>query len=173
MSECESGRLHVATGSHGSSPRCSLFIYCNLTRRYRVTDCIPAHCAAVVTSDTRHKFRRDNEDLEIRISGIPVRGVEIDSRTGCVHYRSAIDIVAIKFNCCQTYYSCFYCHQAETGHPAQTWSHSEFEEKAILCGACGTELTIRQYLECRAICPMCGAAFNPRCELHYPLYFEP
>jgi uncharacterized CHY-type Zn-finger protein len=80
--------------------------------------------------------------------------------------------VAIKFKCCQTYYSCCYCHQEEAGHRAQTWSRSEFGEKAILCGACGTELTIRQYLECRAICPMCGWSFNPRCELHYPLYFE-
>src|SRR6266851_8018497 len=130
-------------------------------------------CRRSLASDSRHKFCRDNDDLEIRISGIPVRGVEIDSRTGCFHYRSAIDIVAIKFKCCQTYYSCFYCHQEETSHRAQTWSRSEFEKKAILCGACGTELTICQYLECRAICPMCGAAFNPRCELHYPLYFEP
>jgi hypothetical protein len=30
-------------------------------------------------------------------SGIPARGVELDSHTGCFHYRRAIDIVAIKF----------------------------------------------------------------------------
>jgi len=113
-------------------------------------------CRRSLASDSRHKFCRDNDDLEIRISGIPVRGVEIDSRTGCFHYRSAIDIVAIKFKCCQTYYSCFYCHQEETSHRAQTWSRSEFEEKAILCGACGTELTICQYLECQTICPLEG-----------------
>jgi uncharacterized CHY-type Zn-finger protein len=110
--------------------------------------------------------------VEITIAGIPVRGVDIDARTGCAHYRSELDIVAVKFNCCQTYYSCFYCHQAEADHRACIWRRVQFEEKAVLCGACGAELTIRQYLECRAICPMCGSAFNPRCELHYSLYFE-
>jgi uncharacterized CHY-type Zn-finger protein len=109
--------------------------------------------------------------LEIRISGITVRGAEIDSRTGCAHYRSALDIVAIKLNCCQTYYSCIYCHQAEAGHGSRVWGREQFAEKAVLCGTCGSELTIRQYLECRAVCPMCAAAFNPRCESHYPFYF--
>ena len=110
--------------------------------------------------------------LEIRISGIPVHGIAVDSRTGCAHYRSALDIVAIKFECCQRYYSCFYCHQAEASHSARVWNRTRFDEKAVLCGACGTEMSIRQYLECRAVCPMCGSAFNPRCDSHYPFYFE-
>jgi uncharacterized CHY-type Zn-finger protein len=109
--------------------------------------------------------------VEIEISGIPVRGIEVDSHTGCVHYRSTLDIVAIKFKCCQTYYSCSYCHDTESRHPAQIWKRSEFGQKAILCGACGGELTINQYLKCQARCPLCRAAFNPRCELHYHLYF--
>jgi uncharacterized CHY-type Zn-finger protein len=33
-------------------------------------------------------------------------------------------------------------------------------------------LTIRQYLNCQAVCPACWARFNPRCALHYHLYFE-
>jgi uncharacterized CHY-type Zn-finger protein len=33
-------------------------------------------------------------------------------------------------------------------------------------------LTILQYLNCQAACPACRARFNPRCELHYHLYFE-
>jgi uncharacterized CHY-type Zn-finger protein len=45
-------------------------------------------------------------DVEITISGIPVRGIEIDARTGCAHYRSELDIIAVKFNCCRMYYSC-------------------------------------------------------------------
>jgi uncharacterized CHY-type Zn-finger protein len=110
--------------------------------------------------------------LEIKISGIPVSGIEIDSRTGCARYRSALDIVAIKLACCQRYYSCFFCHHAEAGHPTRIWSRAEFDEKAILCGACGTELSIRQYLKSQAICPSCGSRFNPRCDSHYPLYFE-
>jgi uncharacterized CHY-type Zn-finger protein len=90
--------------------------------------------------------------VEIEISGIPVRGIEVDSHTGCVHYRSTLDIVAIKFKCCQTYYSCSYCHDTESRHPAQIWKRSEFGQKAILCGACGGELTINQYLKCQARC---------------------
>jgi uncharacterized CHY-type Zn-finger protein len=110
--------------------------------------------------------------MQLTIAGIPVRGLEIDGRTGCAHYRSELDIVAVKFNCCRTYYCCFYCHQLEAGHSARTWPKAEFEEKAVLCGACGSELSIGQYLNCQAVCPACGAHFNPRCELHYHLYFE-
>jgi uncharacterized CHY-type Zn-finger protein len=110
--------------------------------------------------------------LETTIAGIPVRGVDVDSRTGCAHYRSALDIVAIKFNCCRTYYSCIYCHQAEADHAVRVWGRDQFGEKAILCGACGSELTIRQYLESGAACPLCRARFNPRCDSHYNFYFE-
>jgi uncharacterized CHY-type Zn-finger protein len=42
----------------------------------------------------------------------------------------------------------------------------------VLCGGCGTELTIEAYLGCGYRCPVCGIAFNPRCEAHYPLYFQ-
>ena len=73
----------------------------------------------------------------ILIHGIPVRGVNVDSHTGCAHYRSRLDIIAIKFKCCHTYYACYYCHEAEAGHPAQVWKSHEFDKKAILCGACG------------------------------------
>jgi uncharacterized CHY-type Zn-finger protein len=92
--------------------------------------------------------------VKITSAGIPVRGVEIDSRTGCAHYRSGLDIVAIKFSCCQSYYACFYCHQAEAGHPARIWRRAQFNEKAVLCGACGAELAIHQYLHCQVVCPM-------------------
>jgi uncharacterized CHY-type Zn-finger protein len=106
------------------------------------------------------------------ISGIPVRGIDMDARTGCVHYRSELDIIAVKFNCCQMYYSCFRCHELEADHPARIWPQAQFDAKAVLGGACGAELTIREYLDCHAVCPACRARFNPRCELHYHLYFE-
>jgi uncharacterized CHY-type Zn-finger protein len=92
--------------------------------------------------------------------------------TGCAHYRSGLDIIAIKFKCCQTYYSCYHCHEAEAGHPPQVWKRGEFDEKAILCGACGEELTIDQYLQCGAVCPTCNSSFNSGCRHHYHLYFE-
>lgn len=115
---------------------------------------------------------RKGDGLETKIGEIWVHGIGVDPRTGCAHYRSALDIVAIKFECCRTYYACFYCHEAEADHSARIWSRTSFDKKAVLCGACGGELTIHQYLECRAVCPICGSAFNPRCESHYPLYFE-
>jgi len=103
---------------------------------------------------------------------MPVHGIEVDSRTGCAHYRSTLDIVAIKLACCRRYYSCFFCHQAEADHSARIWNRDQFGENAILCGACGTEFSIVQYLACKASCPICGSKFNPRCDSHYSLYFE-
>jgi uncharacterized CHY-type Zn-finger protein len=116
--------------------------------------------------------RVDWRYVELIISGIPVRGVELDERTRCAHYRSEIDIVAIKFNCCRTYYACLYCHELESSHQARIWPRAQFDAKAVLCGACGTELTIGEYLDCQAACPVCAASFNPRCALHYHWYFE-
>jgi uncharacterized CHY-type Zn-finger protein len=101
-----------------------------------------------------------------------VRGVEVDGETRCSHYRSAVDIVAIKMKCCGVYYSCKDCHEALAGHAIVVWPHGEFDAKAILCGACRTELTIREYLHCEARCPACGAGFNPGCEKHWRFYFE-
>jgi uncharacterized CHY-type Zn-finger protein len=101
-----------------------------------------------------------------------VYGIDVDPETRCTHYHSERDIIAIKFKCCGRYYSCNQCHQALADHPAVPWSREEFDEKAILCGACGRELTIHEYMTCAYHCPYCGAAFNPRCERDYPLYFE-
>jgi uncharacterized CHY-type Zn-finger protein len=109
--------------------------------------------------------------MERVIHGIPVHGVEIDARSGCAHYRSPLDLIAIKFKCCQTYYACSQCHEQEVDHPTQVWPRAEFGEPAILCGACGRELTITAYLQCEAVCPCCRASFNPGCRQHYHLYF--
>ncbi len=106
------------------------------------------------------------------VKGIQVYGLQVDSHSGCAHYRSPLDIVAIKFRCCQKYYACYDCHKAVAGHPARVWKQNEFDTKAILCGACGTELTIRQYLQSNAACLVCHSGFNPGCRYHYPLYFE-
>jgi len=108
----------------------------------------------------------------VGIHGIPVHGVEIAAQSRCAHYRSALDILAIKFPCCQTYYACYQCHEAEADHPARVWTRTAFTERAILCGACGHELTVADYLQCGAVCPACRAGFNPGCRHHYHLYFE-
>jgi uncharacterized CHY-type Zn-finger protein len=107
------------------------------------------------------------------IPGDPtVRGVDLDPQTRCAHWHSPLDIVALKLPCCETYYACRDCHDVLAGHPARVWPRSEQDAAAALCGACGAEMSVRDYLACDDRCPACGAAFNPGCRLHRHLYFE-
>jgi uncharacterized CHY-type Zn-finger protein len=101
-----------------------------------------------------------------------VRGVNLDSQTRCEHYHGRADIVAIKMKCCSLYYACKDCHDALADHPIAVWPESEWNEPAVLCGACGAVLTILQYMRSDSRCPACSAQFNPRCRLHYHLYFR-
>jgi uncharacterized CHY-type Zn-finger protein len=101
-----------------------------------------------------------------------VRGIGVDAQTRCIHYRSRQDVVAVKMKCCGIYYACKDCHDALAGHAIETWPRSEWNEGAVLCGACGAVLTVHQYLECGDTCPACGAPFNPDCRSHHPFYFE-
>jgi uncharacterized CHY-type Zn-finger protein len=101
-----------------------------------------------------------------------VYGLDLDTQTRCDHYRSALDIIAIRMRCCDRYYACKNCHDALESHEIETWQTSEREERAVLCGACGNELTIRQYMQCGNVCPNCAAAFNPGCRNHWEFYFE-
>jgi uncharacterized CHY-type Zn-finger protein len=102
----------------------------------------------------------------------PVLGVELDPQTRCVHYRSELDVIAIKVRCCGEYYACKECHDALADHDLDPWPRQEFETRAVLCGVCGSELTIREYLDSGSVCPACGAGFNPRCRLHHHFYFS-
>jgi uncharacterized CHY-type Zn-finger protein len=101
-----------------------------------------------------------------------VYGIELDSQTRCAHYRGPLDIVAIRMKCCGRYYGCKDCHDAMAGHALEAWPESEWDRRAVLCGACGVELSIRQYLECAHTCPVCKAQFNPGCRNHSHFYFE-
>lgn len=102
---------------------------------------------------------------------IEVKGKPVDDQTRCTHYHSALDIIAIKFKCCNTYYPCFYCHEGIAGHAAELWSRNEFDTKAILCGVCRQEMTINEYQQCNYQCPHCSSSFNPKCANHNHLYF--
>lgn len=99
-----------------------------------------------------------------------VYGKTIDDRTRCVHYGTPVDIIAIKFRCCDRYYPCHLCHEETADHPAQQWALAERAERAVLCGECRSELTISDYLSATR-CPTCSAPFNERCHLHAHLYF--
>ena len=102
---------------------------------------------------------------------IPLSGCFIDNQTRCVHYHSSLDVIAIKFKCCQTYYPCYQCHEDAAGHAATRWTREEFDELAVYCGVCKNEISIQAYLDCNNTCPLCRVSFNPNCAKHYPLYF--
>jgi uncharacterized CHY-type Zn-finger protein len=118
----------------------------------------------------------------IKPNNIVVHGLNVNSTSGCEHYHSELDIIAIKFKCCGLYWACCVCHQngntnTKANHPTanhaiERWEHHEFNTMAILCGCCGIELTINQYLNCNSFCPNCNAAFNSRCRLHWHQYFD-
>jgi uncharacterized CHY-type Zn-finger protein len=101
-----------------------------------------------------------------------VCGVDLDPQTRCAHYHGATDIIAIKMKCCGVYYACKDCHVALADHEIEVWPRGGWTEGAVLCGACGSELTIEKYMECESRCPKCGAAFNPGCRNHYQFYFD-
>ncbi len=121
-----------------------------------------------------NKTSTDNMDTiphDRIIGGLMVKGKVIDNQTRCSHYHTNLDIIAIKFKCCNTYYPCYSCHAETTDHRAITWKVNERDEKAILCGVCGHELTVQEYMDSNNTCPLCQSSFNPNCKKHYDLYF--
>lgn len=100
-----------------------------------------------------------------------VRGIDLDAQTRCTHYRTELDIVAIKMKCCGIYYACKDCHEVLADHQIELWPRSEWSQLAVLCGACGSELSIERYMASGDGCPHCDAAFNPGCRNHYQFYF--
>ncbi|KAI9013690.1 zinc finger CHY domain-containing protein [Hyaloraphidium curvatum] len=102
----------------------------------------------------------------------PVYGVDVDPQTRCAHYHTPVDIVALRFGCCSNYYPCHLCHDAVAAHPPVPWPKARFGEPAVLCGACGLEMKVEEYLGSGYRCPGCGEGFNPGCGKHAHLYFE-
>ncbi|MDE2356646.1 MAG: hypothetical protein KGL69_07795 [Alphaproteobacteria bacterium] len=102
-----------------------------------------------------------------------VRGLDLDPQTRCAHYHSRQDVIAIKMWCCGEYFACRACHDALADHPAALWPHEAWDQGAVLCGVCDSELSVRAYLAGDSTCPACGAAFNPGCKTHRHLYFNP
>ncbi|KAH3687505.1 hypothetical protein WICPIJ_001512 [Wickerhamomyces pijperi] len=103
-----------------------------------------------------------------------LKGQFTDTQTRCIHYHTELDIIALKFKCCQTYYPCFQCHQ-ENKHPTVKYCQQDLDqgEKVVLCGVCKSQLTFKEYLNAGNYrCINCESRFNPGCELHYDLYFD-
>ena len=106
------------------------------------------------------------------VHGIKVYGIEVDSETRCNHYRTNVDIIAIRFACCDRFYPCFECHSETSDHAAIAWPKRRFGEPVVLCGACGHLLSVLEYLAAEHVCPQCHSNFNPGCLNHRRLYFE-
>lgn len=102
---------------------------------------------------------------------VPLRGIAVDPATRCRHYDGPTDVIAIRFACCDVYYPCFRCHREAADHASKRWPRERRDEAAVLCGACGGTMSADTYLESRATCPGCGAAFNPGCAVHRDRYF--
>ena len=100
-----------------------------------------------------------------------VRGVGLDAQTRCAHYHSPLDVIAIRMKCCDVFYACKDCHLALADHAIEVWPRDEWDQRAVLCGACGHELTIAEYMASGYECPACHAGFNPGCRKHYAFYF--
>ncbi|MCY3884858.1 MAG: CHY zinc finger protein [Gammaproteobacteria bacterium] len=113
-----------------------------------------------------------SQQNQVCIGGVTVNGRGIDAQTRCVHYHGPLDIVGIRFKCCGDWFSCYFCHEELTDHESVMWQFSEGKKKAIICGSCGTRLSIDTYLDGKDQCPHCKAHFNPGCRLHHHLYFE-
>lgn len=99
--------------------------------------------------------------LTYKIYGINIFGKLVDWQNRCVQWHSKLDGIAIKFKYYETYYPCFSCHEDTTGHEPKVWPRAKFGAKVILCGVCGTGLTINEYLRSNITSPNCRTILNP------------
>ncbi|KAF1933128.1 putative CHY zinc finger family protein [Didymella exigua CBS 183.55] len=101
-----------------------------------------------------------------------VHGLSVTSLTQCAHWHSPLDIIAIKHFCCQKFYACISCHDAEETHESGVWPIDQRDEMSVLCGACKHVLSIGEYMNSESRCPKCAERFNPGCKNHWNLYFK-
>ena len=100
-----------------------------------------------------------------------IHGLDLDAAGRCRHWRSAVDVVAMRMACCGAYWACVDCHDELAGHPVVR-RRLDDPSPAAMCGVCGREMSAIEYLGCGDRCPACGHGFNPGCRLHRHLYFD-
>jgi uncharacterized CHY-type Zn-finger protein len=49
---------------------------------------------------------------------VPLRGQAADDETRCAHWDDPVDVVALRFACCETYYPCFTAERHPSGGDA-------------------------------------------------------
>src|SRR5207248_622732 len=102
---------------------------------------------------------------------LPSAFLSTSAAAAAVGFINCTASIAIKFACCGKWFPCHQCHAERADHTASLWSREHFDEGAVLCGACGHQLTIREYLDSGSVCPRCGRQFNPGCARHHYFYF--
>ena len=96
-----------------------------------------------------------------------IRGVDVDERGRCAHWRTERDVVAHRCETCERFWACHECHRALADHP---FGRADPAVPAtVLCGACGHLSSYEDY-SAAPFCAGCGHPFNPRCALHRGLY---
>lgn len=110
-----------------------------------------------------------------------IEGQLIDDQSRCVHWHSELDVIAIRFKCCDKYYACYSCHNSLEDHTIEKFSLTKDAlEPLILCGICKQKMSFDEYQgafsgwdSCNDLrCPFCTAKFNPGCKFHYDIYFD-
>jgi uncharacterized CHY-type Zn-finger protein len=97
-----------------------------------------------------------------------VYGPTVDEHTRCVHYATELDIIAIRFACCDRYYPLPLCAIPRlTDHPARTVATRASGTSPPSCARmCWTELTIDPL--CQAGCEPLRIREEPEHHGHHP-----
>lgn len=102
---------------------------------------------------------------------VKVYGLFIDNEIWCIYYYLFLDVIVIKFKCCNKYYLCYKCYNEYVFYIIERWVENEFDEKVIMCGVCKYEMCICDYMMVE-MCFCCKVYFNSCCKFYYYLYFE-
>lgn len=97
-----------------------------------------------------------------------IYGLDLDEAGRCRHYHKVCDVVSLKCAKCGKYYACYQCHDEMEDH--QFVATNNDEEYPVICGVCKKLLTREEYMT--GACVHCKTEFNPRCKLHYDIYFK-
>lgn len=101
------------------------------------------------------------------ISRFGISGKLTDTDGRCVHYNSALDIIANRCGKCRKFYACYKCHDEMESHRFEPVPANEKE--SVVCGVCGKKFSYEEYSALES-CPCCKSLFNPRCALHKNIY---
>lgn len=101
-----------------------------------------------------------------RLNLYKIYGKGLDKSGRCYHYHQDNDIVGLKCSTCQKYFACYKCHDELMSH---NFSACDKNSYPVICGQCGTISNFDDYA--KGYCSQCQAVFNPKCHLHWEIYF--